>query len=29
MIVVYRLGCSGKSVKPPYGAYLSRVGTER
>jgi len=27
--MVSRLGCSGTSVKPPYGAYLSRVGIER
>jgi hypothetical protein len=29
VMMVSRLGCSGTSVKPPYGAYLSRVGIER
>ena len=28
-MMVFRLGCTGKSVKPPYGAYPSRVGIER
>jgi len=27
--MVSRLGCIGISVKPPYGAYFSRVGLER